>query len=245
MQDRIALVTGAGRGIGRAIALELAAKGAHVAVADIDRDIARQTAEEVTALGRKGLALNMDVADEDSIESAASQAAQHFGGLDIWVNNAGLGSRAMLAEMTAEQWDKVLSVNLRGAFIGTRAAARLMIPRNWGRIINISSRAGKGGSYGHCSYASSKAGMIGLTKSTARELGQYNITANAILPGFIATELTAKLDAGIMKPEQVVLGRPGKPEDVAHAAAFLASDEAEWITGITLEVTGGTGMFAG
>ena len=111
----------------------------------------------------------------------------------------------MLHEMTAAQWDLVLTVNLRGAFLGTRAAARIMIPQNWGRIINISSRAGKGSSYGHCSYSSSKAGMIGLTKSTARELGQHNITANAILPGFIATELTAKLDANITNPEQVVL----------------------------------------
>lgn len=214
-------------------------------VADLDLESSRKVTSEIQALGCSALALEMDVSNEDSVQRGASAAHEHFGRLDIWVNNAGLGSRAMLHEMTAEQWDKVLAVNLRGAFLGTRAAANIMIPQNWGRIINISSRAGKGGSNGHCSYASSKAGMIGLTKSTARELGKYNITANAILPGFIITEMTKKLDASITKPEQLVVPRPGKPEDVAYAAAFLASDEAEWITGITLEVTGGTGMFAG
>ncbi|MCF8035160.1 MAG: glucose 1-dehydrogenase [Desulfarculaceae bacterium] len=245
MQDRIALVTGAGRGLGKAIATVLAQKGAHVAVADLDPETAGQTAAEIEGLGRKALALEMDVTDEASVDQAAAAAQEHFGRVDIWVNNAGTGSRAMLHEMTAAQWDLVLTVNLRGAFLGSRAAARIMMPQNWGRIVNISSRAGKGSSHGHCSYSSSKAGMIGLTKSTARELGKHNITVNAVLPGFIATELTAKLGINITNPEQVVLTRKGKPEDVAYAVAFLASDEAEWITGTTLEVTGGTGLFAG
>ncbi|MBU1274942.1 MAG: SDR family oxidoreductase [Proteobacteria bacterium] len=245
LQNKVALVTGGGRGIGRAICLVFAAKGADVIAADLDLAAAQGVAGEVEALGRRSLALTMNVADEASVNQAAGEAAAWQGRIDIWVNNAGVGSRAMLHEMSAEQWDKVLSVNLRGAFLGTRAAARIMMPQNSGRIINISSRAGKGGSYGHCSYSSSKAGMIGLTKSTARELGKYNITANAILPGFIPTELTKNLDASITTPEQRVLPRAGRPEDVAYAAAYLASDEAEWVTGIGLEVTGGTGMFAG
>jgi NAD(P)-dependent dehydrogenase (short-subunit alcohol dehydrogenase family) len=151
----------------------------------------------------------------------------------------------MLDEMTEEQWDKVIAVNLKGTFLGTRIAAKVMKKQGSGRIINMSSRAGKGGSYGHINYASSKAGIIGLTKSAARELGKYNITVNALLPGFIETELTRSLSNDIKTPEQIVLARPGTPEDVAYAAAFLASDEASWITGIGLEVTGGTGMFAG
>ena len=245
LQDKVALVTGGGRGIGRAICLVFAQKGADVIVADLDMGTAREVAAEVEALGRRALALAMNVADEAGVDQAAAQAQAWQGRIDIWVNNAGVGSRAMLHEMTAEQWDKVLTVNLRGAFLGTRAAARIMMPQNSGRIINMSSRAGKGGSYGHCSYGSSKAGMVGLTKSTARELGKYNITANAIQPGFIATDLTKNLDKSITTPEQRVLPRAGRPEDVAYAAAYLASDEAEWVTGITLEVTGGTGMFAG
>ena len=245
LSGKTALITGGGRGIGRAIALCFAQKNADVVVADLNLEQAQTVAGEIEALGRRSLALHMDVGSEKSIDQAAIEAAGAMNGLYIWVNNAGMGSRAMLHEMTSEKWDKVLAVNLRGAFLGTRAAARIMMPRNKGRIINISSRAGKGGSFGHCSYASSKAGMIGLTKSTARELGKYNITANAILPGFIPTELTKNLDTSITTPEQVVLPRKGRPEDVAYAAAFLASDEAEWITGITLEVTGGTGMFAG
>lgn len=245
LQDKVALVTGGGRGIGRAICLVFAQKGADVIVADLDLGAAQEVAAEVEALGRRALALAINVAEEASVDQAAAQARAWRGRIDIWVNNAGVGSRAMLHEMTAEQWDKVLTVNLRGAFLGTRAAARIMMPQNSGRIINMSSRAGKGGSYGHCSYGSSKAGMVGLTKSTARELGKYNITANAIQPGFIATDLTKDLDKSITTPEQRVLPRAGCPEDVAYAAAYLASDEAEWVTGITLEVTGGTGMFAG
>jgi len=245
LSGKIALVTGGGRGIGKAICRVFAQKQANVAVADVDGAAASQTADEIRASGRRSVALAMDVTREDSIQAAADRTLAEFGRIDIWVNNAGIGSRAMLHEMSPEQWDRVLNVNLRGAFLGTRAAAQIMIGQNSGRIINISSRAAKGGSYGHCSYASSKAGMIGLTKSAARELGAYNITVNAIMPGFIATELTRGLNDAITRPDQRVLPRAGKPEDVAYAAAFLASDEAEWITGTSIEVTGGTGMFAG
>ncbi|WP_054033050.1 SDR family NAD(P)-dependent oxidoreductase [Desulfatitalea tepidiphila] len=245
LSGKVAVVTGGGRGIGKAICLIFAKKGADVAVADIDSAAAGKTAEEVTVLGRHSLSLEMDVTREEAIHSAVEKVIKEFGRIDIWVNNAGIGSRAMLHEMNPANWDRVLNVNLRGAFLGTQAAARVMMRQKHGRIINMSSRAAKGGSYGHCSYASSKAGMIALTKSAARELGAYNITVNAIMPGFIATDLTKNLSDNITQPEQRVLQRPGRPEDVAYAAAFLASDEAEWITGTSIEVTGGTGMFSG
>ena len=245
LADKVALVTGGGRGLGKAICLVFAHKGCDVVVTDIDEDLARVTAREVEAKGRKAIALKLDVLKPEDFTRAAEKAIEAFSRLDIWVNNAGIGSRAMLDEMTLEQWDRVLDVNLRGTFLGTQAAARIMKKQNSGRIINMSSRAGKGGSYGHINYASSKAGIIGLTKSAARELGKFDITVNALLPGFIETELTKNLSNAIKTPEQIVLTRPGKPEDVAYAAACLASDEAGWITGIGLEVTGGTGMFAG
>ena len=245
LSGKTALVTGGAHGLGEAICRLFAARGATVAVADLDLEGSRVLAEELTQTGAQALAVALDVADPASVEAAAQAATQAWGRLDIWVNNAGIGSRAMLDQMRVEQWDRVLQVNLRGAFLGTQAAARVMMDQGSGRIINMSSRAAKGGSYGHVSYASSKAGMIGLTKSAARELGAHNITVNAILPGFIATALTKDLDQAITKPGEVVLPRPGRPEDVARAAAFLASDDAEWITGICLEVTGGSGMFSG
>jgi 3-oxoacyl-[acyl-carrier protein] reductase len=245
LSEKISVVTGGGKGLGRAICLVFAQKGSHVVVADTDVEAARNVAEEVRKAGRRSLAVKMDVSSPDAVEAAVAEVLDHFPRIDIWVNNAGIGSRAMLDEMKVEQWERVLSVNLKGTFLGTQAAARVMKRQKYGRIINISSRAGKGGSYGHINYASSKAGIIGLTKSAARELGEHNITVNAVLPGFIDTELTQHLADSIKRSDQVVLNRSGTPEDVAYATAFLASDEAEWITGICLEVTGGSGMFAG
>lgn len=245
LSDKIAVVTGGSMGLGRAICLVFARKGANIVVADVNLEAAEQVAKEVELLGRSSLAVKMDVAKVTDVEAAVDSIMKKFSRIDIWVNNAGIGSRAMLDEMTEEQWDRVIAINLKGVFLGTQAAARIMKKQKSGRIINMSSRAGKGGSYGHINYASSKAGIVGLTKSAARELGAFNITVNALQPGFIETELTKHLSGDIKKSGQIVLNRLGKPEDVAYAASFLASDEAEWITGICLEVTGGTGMFAG
>jgi 3-oxoacyl-[acyl-carrier protein] reductase len=243
--NKVSLVTGGGTGIGRAICLVFAEKGSDVVVTDIDIDLARAVADEVKQFGRTSAAVKMDVSNPSDVGRAVDEVLSRFPQLHVWVNNAGIGSRALLDEMDVVQWNKVLDVNLRGTFLGTQAAARVMKKQNYGRIINMSSRAGKGGSYGHINYASSKAGIIGLTKSAARELGAYNITVNALLPGFIETELTKHLPDSIKRPDQIVLNRYGTPNDVAYAAAFLASDEAEWITGISLEVTGGSGLFAG
>jgi NAD(P)-dependent dehydrogenase (short-subunit alcohol dehydrogenase family) len=245
LSNKVGLVTGGASGLGKAICLVFAAKGADIIVADVDLVNAEQVAAAIRAMGRQSLAVKMDVSRRQDLEDAVAKAMGSFPRIDIWVNNAGIGSRAMLDEMAEEQWDKVLAINLKGTFLGTQAAAKIMKPQGSGRIINMSSRAGKGGSFGHINYASSKAGIIGLTKSAARELGKFNITVNALLPGFIQTGLTKDLSNAIKTPEQIVLPRAGTPEDVAYAAAFLASEEASWITGIGLEVTGGTGMFAG
>ena len=245
LSDKVSVVTGGGMGLGRAICLIFAEKGSDIVVADINMKAAEEVAAEVRKMERNAIAVEMDVSNPASVEKATEKALDQFAHIDVWVNNAGIGSRAMLDEMKEEQWDRVIGINLKGAFLGTQAAARVMKTQRTGRIINMSSRAGKGGSYGHINYASSKAGIVGLTKSAARELGKYNITVNALQPGFVETELTKHLSDDIKKSGQIVLNRLGKPEDVAYAAAFLASDEAEWITGICLEVTGGTGMFAG
>ncbi len=245
LSNKVGLVTGGASGLGKAICLVFAAKGADIIVADVDLVNAEQVAAAIRAMGRQSLAVKTDVSRRQDLEDTVAKAMGSFPRIDIWVNNAGIGSRAMLDEMSEEQWDKVLAINLKGTFLGTQAAAKIMKPQGSGRIINMSSRAGKGGSFGHINYASSKAGIIGLTKSAARELGKFNITVNALLPGFIQTGLTKDLSNAIKTPEQIVLPRAGTPEDVAYAAAFLASDEASWITGIGLEVTGGTGMFAG
>jgi 3-oxoacyl-[acyl-carrier protein] reductase len=243
--NKICVVTGGASGLGKAICLVFASKGAHVVVADVDLAKATEVVRQIETMGRRSLAVRMDVTRSKEIEEALANVLTTFPHVDVWVNNAGIGSRAMLDEMTEEQWDRVLAVNLKGTFLCTSIIAKVMKKQGSGRIINMSSRAGKGGSYGHINYASSKAGIIGLTKSAARELGKYNITVNALLPGFIETEMTRNLSDSIKTPEQIVLPRRGTPEDVAYAAAFLASDEASWITGIGLEVTGGTGMFAG
>jgi 3-oxoacyl-[acyl-carrier protein] reductase len=241
LTGRTALVTGSTRGIGRAIAETLAGAGAHVAVVGRDQAKAAEAAEQV---GNGARAFACDVSDVASIVALIESVEKAFGQIDILVNNAGLTRDNILFRISDEDWDTVLDANLRGAFIAIRAASRGMIKRRWGRIINIASVVGIIGNKGQANYAASKAGLIGLTKSVARELGSRNVLVNAVAPGFIDTDMTAAMtsEARAALSGQIPLGRLGSPRDVAGVVAFLASEHAAYITGQTLVVDGGMVM---
>ena len=241
---RFALVTGASQGIGRATAITLAAQGIHVALAARTLDKLQAVADEIQATGGTAHPFPLDIADESSIKSCASAALAHFGRIDILVNNAGITRDTLALRMKRPDWDEVLLTNLTGAFLLTQAVMSQMVKARWGRIINITSVVGEMGQAGQSNYAASKAGLIGLTKSLARELGSRNITVNAVAPGYIETAMTAVLtDAQRTSMTQhIPLARPGQDADVAHAVAFLASDAAAYITGHTLDVNGGMYM---
>jgi len=241
LSGRTALVTGSTRGIGRAIADTLAGAGARVAV--VGRDAAR--AEEVaTAVGGGAAGFSCDVADIASVTALVEGVEKAFGQIDILVNNAGLTRDNILFRLKDDDWDAVLDANLRGAFVAIRAASRGMMKRRWGRIINIASVVGITGNKGQANYAASKAGLIGLTKSVAKELASRNILINAVAPGFIETDMTAAMtaDARTALAGQIPLERLGTPADVAAAVAFLASEHASYITGQVLVVDGGLVM---
>ena len=245
LQGRIALVTGASQGIGRACALELARAGATVALAARSADKLAALAEEITASGGQAAAFTLDVASEESIKSGAKSVLERYGKVEILVNNAGITRDGLMMRMKRADWDDVLSTNLTGAFLLTQALLPAMLKNRWGRIINITSVVGRTGQAGQVNYASSKAGLIGLTRSLAREVASRGITANAVAPGYIETPMTAVLDD---KQRQAMmatipLGRPGTAEDIAQSVAFLASDAAAYITGHVLDVNGG--MFMG
>jgi len=241
LSGRTALVTGSTRGIGRAIAETLAGAGARVAV--VGRDAAR--AEEVaSAIGGGAAGFACDVADIASVTALVENVEKSFGQLDILVNNAGLTRDNILFRLKDDDWDSVLDANLRGAFVAIRAASRGMMKRRWGRIINIASVVGIIGNKGQANYAASKAGLIGLTKSVAKELASRNILINAVAPGFIETDMTAAMtpEARETLSQQIPLERLGTPNDVAATVAFLASDFASYITGQVLVVDGGLVM---
>ena len=241
LSGRTALVTGSTRGIGRAIAETLAGAGARVAV--VGRDAAR--AEEVArAIGGGAAGFACDVADVASVTALVESVEKSFGQLDILVNNAGLTRDNILFRLKDDDWDSVLDANLRGAFVAIRAASRGMMKRRWGRIINIASVVGIIGNKGQANYAASKAGLIGLTKSVAKELASRNILINAVAPGFIETDMTAAMtpEARVTLSQQIPLERLGTPNDVAATVAFLASDFASYITGQVLVVDGGLVM---
>ena len=244
LEGKVALVTGSGRGIGREIALLLAGRGADLVITDIDETSAVKVAEEVRETGRKAIGVRSDVSNAADVEALFKKAVDEFGRLDILVNNAGITRDTLLVRMKEEDWDAVLAVNLKGAFLCTRAAAKIMMRQRSGRIINISSVIGLVGNVGQANYAASKAGLLGLTKSAARELAPRGVTVNAVTPGFIQTEMTARLPEEVKTSlmNAVPLKKLGEPRDVAELIAFLAGNGADYITGQVIGVDGGMVM---
>ncbi len=244
LNGRIALITGASQGIGRACALELARRGAHVALAARNVEKLDAVAAEITAAGGTAKAFALDVSSEESIKEGAKAVIAEFGKVEILVNNAGITKDILSMRMKKADWDYVLTTNLTGAFLLTQALMMQMVKNRWGRVINIASVVGETGQAGQANYAASKAGMIGLTKSLARELASRSITVNAVAPGYIETAMTAILtdEQKNAMTQYIPLGRVGTDLDIAYAVAFLASDEASYITGHTLDVNGGMYM---
>jgi 3-oxoacyl-[acyl-carrier protein] reductase len=245
LSGKSAVVTGGSRGIGRAIALRLAKQGADMAFSYRGNEAAaNETRAAIEGLGRKALAVQGDVSDPAAAEVVIKAALDAFGKVDILVNNAGITRDDLIMRMSLEDWRSVLETNLFGAFYCIKAVARPMLKAKGGRIINITSVSGQAGQMGQANYSSAKAGLIGLTKATARELASRGITCNAVAPGFVLTELTKDLAQDLQDriTEQTPLGRFGTPEEIANAVAFLASDEAAYITGQILGVDGGLVM---
>jgi 3-oxoacyl-[acyl-carrier protein] reductase len=245
LKDKIAIVTGASRGIGRAIALSLAEAGADVVVNYAGSETAaREVAGEIEKLGRKSLVVQTDVANSEQVGQMVQQTLDHFGRIDILINNAGITRDNLLMRMKDEEWDQVINTNLKGVYNCIKAVTRPMMKQRSGRIINISSVVGSLGNPGQANYVAAKAGVIGLTKSVAREMASRGITVNAVAPGFIETDMTAKLSEDLQTSllAQIPLQRLGQPEDIAQLVRFLASDQASYITGQTMHVDGGMYM---
>jgi 3-oxoacyl-[acyl-carrier protein] reductase len=244
LANQIAVVTGAGRGIGQAIALTLASAGADIACVDLQTEFCADTVQKIQALGRKAWAIGANVADAASVTAAAEQILAAAGKVDILVNNAGITRDGLLMRMSEADWDAVLDINLKGTFLFTRAFTRGFLKQRSGHIVNIASVIGLVGNPGQCNYGASKAGVIGFTKSAARELASRGITVNAVAPGFIETAMTAKLgpEAREALLKQTPLACLGQPEDVANAVLFFASPAARYITGQVLAVDGGMAM---
>ncbi|KAA0895191.1 3-oxoacyl-[acyl-carrier-protein] reductase [Oryzomonas japonica] len=243
-KDRIAVITGASRGIGRSIALALAAQGATIVAVDMDQAATDAIVAELKAAGGKALGVVGNVTVPADVERMIDAATEAFGRVDILVNNAGITRDGLLMRMKEEDWDAVLTVNLKGAFLCTRAAFKVMSKQRYGRIINIASVVGQMGNAGQANYCASKAGLIGLTKSNARELAKRNVTVNAVAPGFIATAMTDALSDKVRAEltAQIPLERLGSADDIANAVVFLASEASGYITGHVLSVNGGMYM---
>lgn len=242
---KTAVVTGASRGIGRAIALKLAQDGANVVVNYSGSQAkAEEVVAEIKALGQQAIAVQANVADADEVKALMGAAMDAFGSIDILVNNAGITRDNLLMRMKEDEWDSVMATNLKGVFLCTKAVARQMMKQRAGRIINVASIVGVAGNAGQANYVAAKAGVIGLTKTTAKELAARNILVNAVAPGFIATDMTDELPQEVKDAmlTQIPLAKLGQPEDVANVVAFLASEGANYMTGQTLHIDGGMVM---
>jgi 3-oxoacyl-[acyl-carrier protein] reductase len=244
LSDKVAIITGASRGIGRLIAVALAAQGAKIVASARNAEALETLTAEIKALGGDALAVIADVSVEADANNLIDRAVVTYGKVDILINNAGITRDGLLLRMKNDDWDAVLDTNLKGAFLCTRAAAKYMSKQRSGRIINISSVVGEMGNPGQANYCASKAGLLGLTKSVARELARRNVTVNAVTPGFIVTDMTEDMTDKAREAliEQIPLGRLGEAEDVANAVLFLASDKSSYITGQVLGVNGGMYM---
>jgi 3-oxoacyl-[acyl-carrier protein] reductase len=242
---KTALVTGASRGIGREIALELARQGASVVVNYAGSEAkAYEVVEEIKGIGQEAIAIQCDVSNNESVTDMVKATVDHFGKIDILVNNAGITRDNLLMRMKEDEWDDVININLKGVFLCTKAVTRQMMKQRYGRIINISSVVGVSGNPGQANYVAAKAGVIGLTKTSAKELASRGITVNAIAPGFITTEMTDQLTEDIQNEmlKMIPLAQFGEPKDIAHSVVFLASDDSRYITGQTIHVNGGMVM---
>lgn len=245
LEGKVALVTGASRGIGREIALELAREGASVAVNYAGSEAkALEVVDEIKAMGRDAFAIQADVSNSESVTDMAKETIERFGKLDILVNNAGITKDNLLMRMKESEWDDVININLKGVFLCTKAVTRQMMKQRSGRIINISSIVGVSGNAGQANYVAAKSGVIGLTKTTAKELSSRGITVNAVAPGFITTDMTDKLNEDVKTEmlKQIPLARFGEPKDIARTVIFLASEDSAYMTGQTLHIDGGMVM---
>lgn len=238
---KTALITGSGSGIGKSVAMMLADLGADIVINDVNVENAEKTAREIIEKGRKAIASSANVVKDNEVKEMFDRIAESFGSLDILVNNAGVTRDSLLMEMTEDQWDLVMDVNLKGVFLCSKYAAALMSQKKYGKIINISSASGLMGNIGQVNYAASKGGVISITKTLAKELARYSINVNAVAPGYIRTPMTEAVPEKVEKLliSQIPLRRAGEPEEVANAIAFLASDKADYITGQVLSVNGG------
>lgn len=244
LKDKIAIITGGGRGIGREIALALAEEGSDIALFDVNEEVLNSTCKELQGLGRRAEGFVVDVTDSKKVDEGVAKVLDKLGRIDILINNAGITKDGLLIRMGDAQWDRVIDINLKGSFLCTRSVAKHMMKQRYGRIVNIASIVGIIGNPGQANYSASKAGLIGLTKTVAKELASRGVTCNAIAPGFIKTEMTEKLPEGAKQKlmDAIPMSRLGEPKDVAQGVLFLVSEAARYITGHVLVVDGGLAM---